>query len=713
MELKHRNFGYSLKNIPTTNKNTYLKTMISKLEHFIKRLRWKAFFFDQNLDETADNCETFGFKSEKSPPQHDDLIAFENDLYKMIKNIKFTNRKNAFQRHLSEDIKKIGQSPNLFIPADKTTNIYEVSIDSYKKLLKENVTASYKNTNASTLNYINLEAKSIAQDLKLDDRIESFPPRDAFITLKDHKESFQSHPKCRLINPAKSELGKISKAHLDKINSALRLSTGFNQWRNTSAVLNWFKSIPNKANCKFLKFDVVEFYPSISEKLLNDALSFARTMVEIDEDTLKIITHARMSLLFCEGNPWVKKSGAQFDVTMGSFDGAEVCELVGIFLLHQLSSILEKNEVGLYRDDGLAILRNASGPYADSVRKKLIKIFHKNSLKVTVETNLYQTDFLDVSLNLKTGRFWPYRKPNSHPLYINAHSNHPPTITRELPKMISKRIAQTLCDEEEYLRAMPTYAKALQQCGYRPDTTDFETLNSKSSNSRRRKVTWFNPPFHNQVSTNIGKVFLRLIGKHFPVSHRLHKLFNRNTIKLSYSCLPNMENIISAHNKKLLNCTANTNEPQITTPGCNCRKKAACPLSGKCLSKGIIYEATVANNNETKKYFGLCATDFKSRFNNHVQSFKHKSKAKATELSKYVWACKDAGENPDISWKAISHAAPYKHGGRNCNLCLTEKFIILTAASSSTLNKRTEILNKCRHKAKFKLKNLNVSDPLL
>ena len=97
---------------------------------------------------------------------------------------------------------------------------------------------------------------------------------------------------------------------------------------------------------------------------------------------------------------------------MGSFDGAEVCELVGLYLLHHLAKIFGKEAVGLYRDDGPAILRNASGPDAERVRKKVTQFFQYHQLKVTVDTNLIQTDFLDVTLNLSTGRYWPYRKPN-------------------------------------------------------------------------------------------------------------------------------------------------------------------------------------------------------------------------------------------------------------------------------------------------------------
>ena len=73
---------------------------------------------------------------------------------------------------------------------------------------------------------IDREAKAI---LKLDDVIEQFIKREAFVTIKDHKPNFPNNPKCRLINPPKPEIGIISKIRLDKINSIIRSNTEFNQ----------------------------------------------------------------------------------------------------------------------------------------------------------------------------------------------------------------------------------------------------------------------------------------------------------------------------------------------------------------------------------------------------------------------------------------------------------------------------------------------------
>ena len=104
---------------------------------------------------------------------------------------------------------------------------------------------------------------------------------ESFITLKDHKDDFNNAPKTRLINPAKNEIGRISKNILDDINQKLRDILKINQWKNTQGVVDWFKNLRNKKKLKFVVFDIENFYPSISEKLLKDALNFAKSKVKI------------------------------------------------------------------------------------------------------------------------------------------------------------------------------------------------------------------------------------------------------------------------------------------------------------------------------------------------------------------------------------------------------------------------------------------------
>ena len=100
---------------------------------------------------------------------------------------------------------------------------------------------------------------------------------------------------------------------------------------------------------------------------------------------------------------------------MGSFDGAEVCELVGLYLLDKLSKLLGKDNVGLYRDDGLAAVRSTSGPVLEKMRKNIITVFKNKGLGITIDTNLIETDFLDVTFNLATGKFFHIENLTTYP----------------------------------------------------------------------------------------------------------------------------------------------------------------------------------------------------------------------------------------------------------------------------------------------------------
>ena len=141
----------------------------------------------------------------------------------------------------------------------------------------------------------------------------------------------------------------MSKTIIEDINKTVRNQTKVNQWHNTSDVINCFKNIQNKNECTFVQFDIEEFYPSISKELLLKSLTYAEQYATIPERNKKLIINSRKSLLFANNEHWVKKTGDQnFDVTMGSFDGAELCELVGLYILHRLSEKYGIDTLGLY-----------------------------------------------------------------------------------------------------------------------------------------------------------------------------------------------------------------------------------------------------------------------------------------------------------------------------------------------------------------------------
>ena len=110
---------------------------------------------------------------------------------------------------------------------------------------------------------------------------------------------------------------------------------------------------------------------------------------------------------------------------MGCFYGAEICELVGTYILNKLNTVMGNGNVGLYRDDGLGIIWNLSGPNIDQRRKKIIQIFKECGLPITIKTNLKTVDFLDIRLDPQNNTIQPHRKPNNNPVYINKQSNHP------------------------------------------------------------------------------------------------------------------------------------------------------------------------------------------------------------------------------------------------------------------------------------------------
>ena len=113
--------------------------------------------------------------------------------------------------------------------------------------------------------------------------------------------------------------------------------------------------------------------------------------------------------------------------------------------------------------------------------------------------------------------------------------------------------------------------------------------NSEKNKTRKRKTAWLNPPFKFNVATNVAKTFLALIGKQFTRNKRLSKIFNRNTIKFSYSCLCTQSPKTYYRLLQLHRMKESTQDSEL----CNCRQKSSCPLDGKCLTKCVVYKATV------------------------------------------------------------------------------------------------------------------------
>ena len=158
--------------------------------------------------------------------------------------------------------------------------------------------------------------------------------------------------------------------------------------------------------------------------------------------------------------------------------------------------------------------------------------------------------------------------------------------------------------------------------------------------------------------------------------------------------MPNVEKIIKTHNAKVLSKRAEESRE------CNCRKKAECPLKGKCLTNCVVYKAEVSTDEGKRVYYGSCMGSFKERYRNHRKSFQNRRYREETKLSKWIWELKEKNKQYEIAWDIVKKCVPYKPSSKNCDLCLSEKLCIVRG-NKTMINKRSEIANKCRHSNKF------------
>ena len=188
--------------------------------------------------------------------------------------------------------------------------------------------------------------------------------------------------------------------------------------------------------------------------------------------------------------------------------------------------------------------------------RQVSRIFAANGLEITgTETNKKSVDFLDVTLDIPSESYRPFMKPGTVPKYIHRDSDHPPSVIRAIPKGVNNRLSRLSSSEAIFEAAAPPYQEALRKAGYSHQLVYDPPRPAEGTHQRRcrkRRITWFNPPFSKQVETDIAGTFLKIIAEFFPVSHVLRSSFNRNTIKASYRRMTNMDQLIAKHKKKVL-----------------------------------------------------------------------------------------------------------------------------------------------------------------
>ena len=215
--------GYSLKDIPVPEDKVYLEKVIASWGKTDKKMKWKVHRINNPTRTARESKNTYGFPTVEAPPTlkadlptTKKLKEFQDGMIDLIREIKFNSNTNQHQVKLKQDISKIRSEKRVYMAADKTSNMYLVKPKKYKELLDKNVQNEYKKTTpAYALNKEKSELE-LAEKLELNDKVHRSAQRDCFVTLKDHKPGFRSNPQCRLLNPSKSELGKVAKQMLER-----------------------------------------------------------------------------------------------------------------------------------------------------------------------------------------------------------------------------------------------------------------------------------------------------------------------------------------------------------------------------------------------------------------------------------------------------------------------------------------------------------------
>ena len=138
-----------------------------------------------------------------------------------------------------------------------------------------------------------------------------------------------------------------------------------------------------------------------------------------------------------------------------------------------------------------------------------------------------------------------------------------------------------------------------------------------------------------------------------------------------------------------------------------------CPMNKNCLASNIIYQATVTStlqNYNEKIYIGLCETTFKKRYANHKKSFNTERYKNSTSLSNEFWRIKEQNGEPKVTWKVLRKSKAYNPNSKKCSLCSNKKYEIATYKGENILNKRSEVIAKCRHQNKFSLAQHDTKD---
>ena len=320
----------------------------------------------------------------------------------------------------------------------------------------------------------------------------------------------------------------------------------------------------------------------------------------------------------------------------------------------------------------------------ERIKKSLQKIFEDFGLEIVADSNLRIVNYLDVTRNLNGGSFRPCNKPDIIQ-HINKESNHPLNLIKHLPAFIEKWLSNNSSDEKVFKESAIYYEDTLNKTGYidkliyiAPSASNQENKNK----NHQRNVIWFNPPYSKSVTTRIDQSFLYQIDIHLAKIDT----FNRNKVKVSYCFIQNIKVIINNHNMNILHQSNEIKDE------CNCRNKKYCPLDWKCLSPTAVYEGKITLTQLQWQSLLSSCRKVVQRPNPLPMKI-----TRMTEFSKEYWEVKRSKFIPKVTWSTVRECPPYNLSKKKNYFCLNEKLEINSYNGNNLLNKRSELINKCRY----------------
>ena len=189
------------------------------------------------------------------------------------------------------------------------------------------------------------------------------------------------------------------------------------------------------------------------------------------------------------------------------------------------------------------------------IKKFVFKSNKLNSsfLNLIIECNKTTVDDLDIALNLLDETYTPYQKPENTLQYIHKESNHPASIIKQILITIETPLSNHLSNETVFRHAGKIERLSKNQVIMSRYSANQQ--NSKNKINRKRNIIWLNLSFSKSISTKIGHYFLNLLDKHFPKSHKFHRIFNKNNVKVSYSCTKTKRSSITVKHQTRKNPT--------------------------------------------------------------------------------------------------------------------------------------------------------------